>query len=221
MKITSYIYIIFIVTLYALNYAYLKIKLFTFTGIVLAALIVLVIIINIYVKLRNKQKGLHSEDFIFSPEAAKRLREINIGIQYESSIIATFFLIIGLLLFAIYTIFFTQYDTIVKVFITFNTFFAMILMSSMLITSYQQFISYRESVKMIQQFTGSSGSEVVSQQTMADIVKISETLEETSEEKPLKDKEIIDFTEESDKEFVDRLFKKLDKVNNQTERRNN
>ena len=116
MKITKYLYLIFIIGLYIINYFFLKINVFPFTGIVLAILIVLIIGINVYVKLKNKGKGLHSDDFIFSPEVAKSLKKVDLGIQYETSIISVFFLIIGLLIFIIYTIFFTPYAIIMKVF---------------------------------------------------------------------------------------------------------
>jgi hypothetical protein len=219
MKITRYLYLIFIVVLYAINYFFLKINIFPFTGIVLVTLIILIIIINIYVKLKNKSKGLHSEDFIFSPEVAQTLKKVDIGIQYESSMIATFFLIVGLLLFTIYTVFFTQYQLVMKIFITFNSFFAMILMASMLITSYQQFISYRESTKMFAEFSDKMGSEVLSSKTMNDIIQ----------DKPLQlgvpsyleisppssqEKFVVDLT--NDKEMIKKLFD-----NNQNERRDN
>lgn len=166
MKIARYLYLLFIIVMYVVNYFYLKINVFTFTGIVLASLIGIIIAVNIYVKLKNKKEGLHGDDFIFSPEVASTLRKIDIGIQLESSIIATFFLIVGLLLFTIYTIFFTQYQLVMKIFLTFNSFFAMILMGSMLITNYQQLMSYKESTKMLKMFT-----ETVGNKTMKDMIE--------------------------------------------------
>lgn len=175
MKITKYLYLIFIINMYLLNYLLLKINVFMFTGIVLATLIVLVIGINIYLKFKNKREGLHSEDFIFSPEVAKTLKKVDIGIQYESSMIATFFLIVGLLFFTIYTVFFTPYNIVMKIFITFNSLFAMLLMASMLVTSYQQFISYRESRNMFTQFIDKTDNklslESAPMQTMQNIIK--------------------------------------------------
>lgn len=171
MKITSYLYLFFIVALYMLNYFVFNINVFTFTGIVLGTLVVFIIAVNIYIKLRDKKKGLHSDDFIFSPEIAQSIKKVDMGIQYETSIISTFFLIIGLLLFVIYTIFFTPYPLVTKIFISFNSFFAMILMASLLITNYQQFISYRESTKMFSQYTDKIGSEILSVDSMLDIVR--------------------------------------------------
>jgi hypothetical protein len=240
MKITRYLYLIFIIGLYAINYFFLKIKIFPFTGIVLATLIVLVIAINVYVKLKNKSKGLHSEDFIFSPEVAQTLKKVDIGIQYESSIISIFFLIIGLMLFTIYTVFFTQYNTVMKVFVAFNSIFAMALMGSMLITNYQQFVSYRESTKMFAQFTDKVGSEIISQKNMNDILNtdnkppslgVPSYLEiPTTKERNLgtcqnhryyPEDDVVDLT---DKEMLEKLFEgvnKDNKDNNQIERRDN
>ena len=212
MKLTSYLYLIFIVALYVINYFFLKINVFPFTGIVLAVLIILIIAINVYVKFKNKKKGLHSDDFIFSPDVAKNLKKIDMGIQYETSIIATFFLIVGLLLFVIYTIFFTPYSVIIKVFIAFNSLFAMVLMGSMLITNYQQFIAYRESTRMFSQFTDKVGTEVLSDRTMFDIVKTEDITEEQANK--ITEGEVIDFTKAvNDKEMIDKLFSDINNKN--------
>jgi len=217
MKITKYLYLIFIIGLYIINYFFLKIDVFPFTGIVLGLLIVFIIGINVYLKFKNKKKGLHSDDFIFSPEVAKTLKKVDLGIQYETSIIATFFLIVGLLSFVIYTIFFTPYEVIIKVFISFNSIFAMVLMGSMLVTNYQQFISYRDSIKMFGNFTNQFGTEVMSTDKLFgtesnpnfEQKKPGDKINE-SESEP-KDIEILfpkdDNNEITDKEMLEKLFK--------------
>jgi hypothetical protein len=48
MKITSYLYFLFVVVLYVFNYFIFKINIFTFTGIVLGSLVVFVIAINVF-----------------------------------------------------------------------------------------------------------------------------------------------------------------------------
>jgi len=221
MKITSYLYMFFVVVLYIANYFYLKINVFMFTGIVLASLIVFVIAVNVYVKLRDKQKGLHSDDFIFSPEVAKTIKKIDLGIQYETSIISTFFLIVGLLLFVIYTLFFTPYPIIMKIFITFNSLFAMTLMGSLLITNYQQFISYRESTRMFGQYTDKMGSEIISNESMFDIMNKNSTEISEEDANKLTDGAFVDLT--YDKDLVDKIFEnqKNNNNNNQAERRGN
>jgi hypothetical protein len=213
MKLTRYLYLLFIVAMYVINYFYLKINWFPFTGIVLASLIVIIIGVNIYVKLKNKSKGLHSDDFIFSSEVAQTIKKVDMGIQYESSIIALFFLMVGLILMIIYTVFFTQYNTIMKVFIAFNSFFALILMSSMLITNYQQFISYKESTRMFAEFTNKVGTEVVSQDKLVESKPMT-PLEAygfpprgvSDNERPILPKPIEGMDEDSDEVLLNRLF---------------
>ena len=207
MKLTSYLYLAFVVVLYVVNYFYLKINVFPFTGMVLGILLVMVIIINVYVKLKNKgnKKGLHGDDFIFTPEVAKSLKKIDPSIQYESSIIGSFFLIVGMLIFCIYTIFFTPYALIMKIFIVFNSFFAMILMGSMLITSYQQFVSYKESIGMVEQYKALNPAT-----TMSDIVSnysFNESFNEMTKEKT------------NDAEMIEEMFKNTNQYNNPNERR--
>lgn len=225
LKLSSYLYIIFIVALYAINYFFMKINVFPFTGIVLGILIALIIAINVYVTLKNKKERLNSDDFIFSPKVADNLKKVDMGIQYETSIISVFFLIVGLLLFCIYTIFFTPYALIMKIFITFNSFFAMLMMGSMLITNYQQYISYRESKKMFAQFSNSDigigSSEVLSPESMNESLfnndfNVINTENDNKVKDWTKNESMLDLT--NDKNLIDKIFKN---DNNDNERRNN
>jgi len=154
MKFSSFIWLLFVIGLYCLNYYVLKISLIPFTGIVLGILIILIIIVNVIVKFRKrkqdeKQGITDNTDFIFPKEVAKKMKEINIATQYEASILSMSFLIIGALLFVIYTVFFTTYYWLMKVFICFNSVCAIILMTSTLITTYQQFVAHKESTNMM------------------------------------------------------------------------
>lgn len=162
MKITSYIYLIFIIALYAFNYYYLEIDTFRFTGIVLLSLVILIIVINFIMKYRNKKKGITNNDFMFSPEVARTMRVIDIGIQYESTIVALSFLMTGMLLFVIYIIFFAPYTLIMKFFVVFNSLCGFVLMGSMLVTAYQQFVSYKESTSAINDLANQFGTEILS-----------------------------------------------------------
>jgi hypothetical protein len=84
------------------------------------------------------------------------------SIQYEASILSLFCLIIGMMLFTIYVIFIAPYTWFMKIFIALNTFFGIGLMGSMLVTNYQQFISYKESRKMLLDFSNQFGTEILS-----------------------------------------------------------
>jgi hypothetical protein len=135
---------------------------FRFTGIVLLSLIILIIVINFIIKYRNKKKGVTNNDFMFSPEVARTMRVIDIGIQYESTIVALSFLMTGMLLFTIYIIFFAPYTLIMKFFVVFNSLCGFVLMGSMLVTAYQQFVSYKESTSAISDLANQFGTEILS-----------------------------------------------------------
>jgi cellulose synthase/poly-beta-1,6-N-acetylglucosamine synthase-like glycosyltransferase len=114
------------------------------------------------VKYRKKKKGIVDNDFIFPESMAKPMKTLDIGIQYEASIISIAFLMVGILFFAIYVFFFAPYTWIMKGFVVFNSLCGLVLMGSMLITNYQQLITYRESTKMFDSFKDKLGTEVVS-----------------------------------------------------------
>lgn len=165
MKITKYLWLIFVVGLYVLNYYWLKIDIWPYTGIVLGILLILIVAINIIVKIKNR-KGKTDDDFIFPSKVANTMKAIDIATQYEASILSLFCLIVGMLLFIIYIIFITPYNWIMKAFISFNTFFGILLMGSMLVTNYQQFMAHKESTKMLGEFSNQFGTEILSPDKM-------------------------------------------------------
>jgi hypothetical protein len=170
MKIVKYIWILFIVCLYLLNYYYLKINMWTYTGMVLGLLVILIVSINIIIKIKNR-KGKSDDDFIFSSRTAEAMKLVDISTQYEASILSLFCLIIGMLLFTIYVFFIAPYTWLMRIFISFNTLCGIILMLSMLITNYQQYISHKESRRLIEDFANQFspkdiGTEILSPEKM-------------------------------------------------------
>jgi len=160
MKISKYIWLLFIIGLYAVNYFWLKINLWNYTGIVLGILLTLVVAINIVIKIKNR-KGKTDDNFIFSEKTAEIIKAIDMSTQYEASILSLFCLMMGMILFTIYNIFIAPYTWFIKVFISLNTIFGAGLMGSMLVTNYQQFISYKESKKMLFDFSNKFGTEIL------------------------------------------------------------
>lgn len=166
MKITKYIWLFFIVVLYVLNYTWLKISVWTFTGIVLALLLVLVVAINVVIKIKNRKGKTDEDAFIFPTKVANTMKVIDIATQYEASILSIFSLIIGIILFGIYVVFFAPYNLITKIFVVFNSVCAVLLMGSMLVTNYQQLVSHKESTRMLGELANQFGTEVVSPDKM-------------------------------------------------------
>jgi len=165
MKITKYIWLLFVIALYVLNYLWLEINIWTYTGIVLGVLLVLVVAINIVIKLKNRKKK-DNDDFIFPTKVAETMKTIDIATQYEASILSLSCLIIGMLLFIIYVLFIAPYSWIMKIFIAFNTICGIGLMASMLVTNYQQLMAHRESTKMLGELANQFGTEILSPNMM-------------------------------------------------------
>lgn len=165
MKITKYLWLGFVIGLYLSNAIWFEIGLWTFTGIVLGLLLVMIIVINIFIKIKNR-KGKTDDNFIFSEKTAEIMKAIDISTQYEASILSLFCLIMGMLLFIIYVVFIAPYTWVMKIFISFNTICGIVLMGSMLVTNYQQFVSHKESRAMLDSFSNQFGTEIVSPDKM-------------------------------------------------------
>jgi len=124
-----------------------------FIGIMLFALIIIGIIVNFSKKARNKRKGIEGEPdaFIFPDGAAKKMKTMSLDIQYEASVISSSLLMLGIILFLIYFIFFTTSSWIMKGLIIFNSLCGLGLMGGMVVTYFQQLVSYRESTKFLRE----------------------------------------------------------------------
>lgn len=183
MKITRYIWLLFVIALYALNYFWLKIGIWTYTGIVLGTLLVLVIAINIFVKIKNRKGKTDDDNFIFPTKVANTMKVIDISTQYEASILSMFCLIIGMLLFLIYVIFIAPYNLILKIFIGFNSVCGILLMASMLVTNYQQLVAHKESTKMLGDLANQFGTEILSPDMMKAGTLLTPLEEESKKEK--------------------------------------
>lgn len=80
--------------------------------------------------------------FIFPNIMAKMMKNIDMRAQLESSMISMFMIMIGMTLTVIYTTFFVEMAITYKCLLIFNLFCAFIFISSFLVTTYQQYISY-------------------------------------------------------------------------------
>lgn len=106
------------------------------TTIILLAFELLVL----YTSFRKKEKN----QYCLPAGMAKGLKKVSIETQYESSILGTFLILIGLIASGIYSIFFLKQDWWFKGLIIFNLISAIILLTSQLTTTYQQYNSYKE-----------------------------------------------------------------------------
>jgi len=146
--------IFFIVIGIAVNIYFLELTIMPFIGVMLTALIVLFLIINFSKKINQKRKGIVGEPdaFIFPDATAKKMKEVSLDIQYEASVISTAALLLGILMFVIYFTFFTTSSWVMKGMVIFNSLCGFGLLGGMLITFYQQLVSYKESTKFLNNF---------------------------------------------------------------------
>jgi len=154
--------LIILVLLYVANYFWLKLTAFKFTGILLGVLLFGGVAANFlfkYIDRHKKQQLLAKgykptkpeDSFIFPRKIAKKMKGVDIGIQYESTVLAIAFLIVGMIAFSIYFVFFTDFNWAIKGIYIFNSICGVVLMTSMLITNYQQYVYYKQSISQILQ----------------------------------------------------------------------
>ena len=82
--------------------------------------------------------------FIFPNIMAKMMKKVDMRLQMESSLMSMAMIMLGMILMAVYMIFFGEVGIVYKCLILFNLFCAFIFISSFLATTYQQYISYME-----------------------------------------------------------------------------
>lgn len=90
-------------------------------------------------KTDNKKEPL---SFVFPNIMAKVMKKIDMRSQLEASLLSMTMIIIGMFLMAVYLLFFGNLTIVYKCLILFNLFCAFIFISSFLVTTYQQYLSY-------------------------------------------------------------------------------
>ena len=83
---------------------------------------------------------------------ASLMKRIDDRTQMEASLLSMFFLLIGLILFAIYFVAFTNFSWIAKGMTIFNTLCGFIFLFSYLVTTFQQYQALMETQEIIGQF---------------------------------------------------------------------
>ena len=129
-----------------------------FWGLFIAGWIAFMAFLQLLVKFLDKRAGYgdKNNEFIFPSDVASVMKKTDMGIQYEANIISMSFLLEGMTLFGIYMVFFTDFNWFYKGFYIFNFLCAAVLMASMLITQYQQYVAYRESKDLFRDYIMSS-----------------------------------------------------------------
>lgn len=120
-------------------------------GLSLGAWLALIVLVHLITKAKNKNNPKAEENSYIIPDGmAKKMKLIDMRVQYEASIMATLFIIVGMIAFTIYLIFFSDLAGWYKFFIAFNSFWGVIFLGSSLITTYQQYNYYMMSKKAME-----------------------------------------------------------------------
>jgi len=90
--------------------------------------------------MKNKKKEKHS--YVFPDLMAKMMRKVDMQTQMESSMLSMFLIMIGMTIMVVYLLLFMGGSLFYKFLIIFNLLCGFLFISSFLITTYQQYISY-------------------------------------------------------------------------------
>lgn len=85
--------------------------------------------------------------YIFPNFLAEVMNRVDQRTQFEATMLSMTFILLGIIVSAIYTIFFTEFELFWKINVGANAFFAFIFLSSSLITTYQQYTTYMEAIE--------------------------------------------------------------------------
>jgi len=93
-------------------------------------------------------------NYIFPSPMAKIMSVVSPKVQYESSMLGTALLCLSVVITSVYYIFFTQSNWFVKGFVIFNGLAGLLLLGSMLVTTYQQYLQYMQAVELQKMLNG-------------------------------------------------------------------
>jgi hypothetical protein len=83
-----------------------------------------------------------NKNYIFGKKLGNLMGSINPKLQFEATMMALTFIMIGSIVMTIYIIFFSDFALFFKITIPINSVFAIIFLSSTLVTTFQQYQNY-------------------------------------------------------------------------------
>lgn len=127
---------------------------FKFTGAILLVWIVWGLFSMFVSKIYRNKRGLPPKEkysYALPNTMAKMMKNVDIRTQYESSIMSTFLIMIGITSMAIYFLFFTEIGLVMKILTGMNSIFGLFFMYSNLVTVFQQYQTYMETTAMTEE----------------------------------------------------------------------
>ena len=159
MKIQGVIFWTLIAASFVANATWWKVSWFKFAGYMLIGIIAFGFLLSIGFKILGKSK---EEDAFILPDAmAKTMKMIALQTQYEATILSLFFMVLGGTGFVIYYLFFVDASWATKGFLVFNGICGLVLMLSMLVTNYQQYVLFKQANKPLQELLNTQTSDII------------------------------------------------------------
>jgi len=87
--------------------------------------------------------------YIFPDIMAEMMKKVDTRVQMEASLMSMVFILLGLIVMAVYMIGFTEFATFMKVMVGINTVAGFIFLWSYLVTTYQQYLSYLDASELM------------------------------------------------------------------------
>ena len=100
-----------------------------------------------------------SKNYIFGDHLGNVLSLVPMEVQMQASLMSMTFMMIGLVIFAVYLIGFGEFGLFFKIMTGLNTFFGLIFMWSYLVTIFQQYRAYMETKEIINAIQGVTSTE--------------------------------------------------------------
>ena len=89
--------------------------------------------------------------YIFPNFMAEMMSKVDTRVQFEASLMSMLFILIGMLVMAVYMIFFTEFTLFMKIMVGVNSVAGFIFLWSYLVTTYQQYTSYLEAAGVMEE----------------------------------------------------------------------
>ena len=96
-----------------------------------------------------------AKEYLFPSSMAKFMEKVDQRVQYESTMMSVCTILVGMIILAVYMVFFNDVvSTFMKVMITINTVAGFFFLGSSLVTTYQQYVTYIESMELFSNLEG-------------------------------------------------------------------
>ncbi len=89
--------------------------------------------------------------YIFPNFMAEMMSKVDTRVQFEASLMSMLFILVGMLVMAVYMIFFTNFNLFMKIMVGINSIAGFVFLWSYLVTTYQQYTSYLEAAGVMEE----------------------------------------------------------------------